>query len=94
MSRASIRLSPVFAAAADYWFDVPVRRALVTSVVAALPVPRGSDGAYAAVRHAAGPVARDPRRRAADHRGAASLGGISPRVVERRSRSCVRPALA
>jgi 1-acyl-sn-glycerol-3-phosphate acyltransferase len=50
------RSAPVFAAAADYWFDVPVRRALVTSVVAALPVPRGSDGAYAAVRHAAGPV--------------------------------------
>jgi len=50
------RSAPVFAAAADYWFDVPVRRALVTSVVAALPVPRGSDGAYAAVRLAAGPV--------------------------------------
>ena len=50
------RSAPVFAAASDYWFDVPVRRALVSSVVAALPVPRGSDGAYAAVRRAAAPV--------------------------------------
>jgi len=50
------RSAPVFAAASDYWFDVPVRRALVSSVVAALPVPRGSDGAYTAVRRAAAPV--------------------------------------
>jgi 1-acyl-sn-glycerol-3-phosphate acyltransferase len=50
------RSAPVFAAAADYWFDVPVRRALVTGLVSALPVRRGGDGAYAAVRRAAEPV--------------------------------------
>ena len=46
---------PAFAAAADYWYDVPVRRLLVTSVAAALPVRRGDSGAYEALLAAARP---------------------------------------
>lgn len=47
---------PVFAAAADYWFDVPARRALVTALAAALPVRRGEHGAYAALLQAVEPA--------------------------------------
>lgn len=47
---------PVFAAAADYWFDVPVRRALVTGLAGALPVRRGESGGYEALRAAAEPA--------------------------------------
>jgi 1-acyl-sn-glycerol-3-phosphate acyltransferase len=44
---------PVFAAAADYWFDVALRRFLVTNLAGALPVRRGAAGTYAALRSAA-----------------------------------------
>ena len=47
---------PVFAAAADYWFAQPVRRFLVTTLAAAVPVARDADGAYAALRSACAPV--------------------------------------
>jgi len=47
---------PVFAAAADYWFDVPVRRLLVTSLAGALPVRRTTAGTYAALLAAAQPA--------------------------------------
>lgn len=47
---------PVFAAAADYWFARRVRRFLVTTLAAAVPVERHADGAYAALRRAAAPV--------------------------------------
>ena len=35
---------PVFGAAADYWFDVPVRRFVATSLAGILPVRRSGDG--------------------------------------------------
>ena len=47
---------PVFGAAADYWFDVPVRRFIATSLAGVLPVRRSGGGSYdsllAAVRPA------------------------------------------
>lgn len=47
---------PVFAAAADYWFAVPARRAAATGLAGILPVQRGREGAYAALLAAAGPA--------------------------------------
>ena len=47
---------PVFAAAADYWFATPVRRFLVTTLAAAVPVQRHANGAYAALLEACAPV--------------------------------------
>ena len=47
---------PVFGAAADYWFDVPVRRFIATSLIGILPVRRSGDGTYAALLAAAGPA--------------------------------------
>jgi 1-acyl-sn-glycerol-3-phosphate acyltransferase len=46
----------VFAAAADYWFDVPVRRAAASGLAEILPVRRGEHGAYAALPAAARPA--------------------------------------
>src|SRR5215213_936642 len=40
---------PVVGAAADYWFDVPVRRLIATSLIGVLPVRRSGDGTYAAL---------------------------------------------
>jgi 1-acyl-sn-glycerol-3-phosphate acyltransferase len=50
------RARPVFAAASDYWFDVPVRRFLITSLAGGLPVRRSNGGTYAALLVAAKPV--------------------------------------
>lgn len=50
---------PVFAAAADYWFTGPVRRLLVTTLAAALPVHRHAEGSYAGLRAAATDVIAD-----------------------------------
>lgn len=47
---------PVFAAAADYWFAVPLRRAVATGLAGILPVPRGPGGGYPALLAAAGPA--------------------------------------
>jgi 1-acyl-sn-glycerol-3-phosphate acyltransferase len=47
---------PVFAAAADYWFDVPTRRAAAGGLAGILPVRRGGHGAYAALLAAARPA--------------------------------------
>lgn len=44
---------PVFAAAADYWFDVWWRRVLVSGLAGALPVRRHERGAYAGLLQAA-----------------------------------------
>lgn len=52
--------APVVVAAADYWFEVPWRRALVSSVVAALPVSRDGGG-YAALRAAVAPALAESR---------------------------------
>ncbi|HTY29337.1 MAG TPA: lysophospholipid acyltransferase family protein [Mycobacterium sp.] len=51
---------PVFAAAADYWFDVPVRRFVATSLAGVLPVSRRG-GAYAGLLAAAGPALKAGR---------------------------------
>lgn len=50
------RRRPVVAAAVDYWFVCWWRRAIVGSLVAALPVDRGHRGAFAALQSAATPV--------------------------------------
>lgn len=47
---------PVFGAAADYWFDVPVRRFIATSLAGVLPVRRCGDGNFAALLAVAGPA--------------------------------------
>lgn len=52
---------PVFGAAADYWFDVPMRRFVATSLAGILPVRRTGDGGYAALLAAAGPALRAGR---------------------------------
>jgi 1-acyl-sn-glycerol-3-phosphate acyltransferase len=44
---------PVFAAAADYWFDFALRRFLVMNLAGALPVRRDAAGTYAGLRIAA-----------------------------------------
>lgn len=49
---------PVFGAAADYWFDVPVRRFIASSLIGILPVRRSGDGNYDALLAAAGPALR------------------------------------
>lgn len=46
---------PVFAAAADYWFDVGWRRLVATRLAGILPVRRGCDGAYEAMLDAVRP---------------------------------------
>jgi 1-acyl-sn-glycerol-3-phosphate acyltransferase len=47
---------PVFAAAADYWFDVPVRRFIASTVAGVLPVRRSGRGTYAELLAAARPA--------------------------------------
>jgi 1-acyl-sn-glycerol-3-phosphate acyltransferase len=55
------KAKPVFGAAADYWFDVPVRRFIATSLAGVLPVRRSGDGSYAALLAAARPALRAGR---------------------------------
>ena len=50
------RAQPVFAAASDYWFEVPVRRFLITILAGGLPVQRTDGGTYAALLAAAKPA--------------------------------------
>ncbi|OBA68934.1 acyl-phosphate glycerol 3-phosphate acyltransferase [Mycobacterium sp. 1554424.7] len=47
---------PVFAAAADYWFDVPVRRFVASSLIGILPVRRSGKDTYAQLLAAARPA--------------------------------------
>jgi len=47
---------PVFAAAADYWFDVPARRMVATALIGVLPVQRYGGGTYAQLLAAARPA--------------------------------------
>jgi 1-acyl-sn-glycerol-3-phosphate acyltransferase len=47
---------PVFGAAADYWFAVPVRRLIATSLIGILPVRRSGEGGYAALLAAVRPA--------------------------------------
>ncbi|OBG85487.1 hypothetical protein A5699_23900 [Mycobacterium sp. E802] len=48
--------APVFAAASDYWFDVPVRRFLITTLAGALPVRRTASSTYAGLLEAVRPA--------------------------------------
>jgi len=50
------RSAPVFAAAADYWFDVWWRRALISGLAGGLPVRRRERGGYAELLEAARPA--------------------------------------
>ena len=52
---------PVFAAAADYWFDDPMRRCVATSLAGVLPVTRTGGNAYAGLLAAARPALRAGR---------------------------------
>jgi 1-acyl-sn-glycerol-3-phosphate acyltransferase len=52
---------PVFGAAADYWFDVPVRRFIATSLAGVLPVRRTGGGSYDALLAAARPALKAGR---------------------------------
>jgi 1-acyl-sn-glycerol-3-phosphate acyltransferase len=52
---------PVFGAAADYWFDVRVRRFIATSLAGVLPVRRSGEGSYAALLAAARPALKAGR---------------------------------
>jgi 1-acyl-sn-glycerol-3-phosphate acyltransferase len=47
---------PVFVAAADYWFDVPVRRFIASSLAGVLPVRRNGGGNFEALLAAARPA--------------------------------------
>jgi 1-acyl-sn-glycerol-3-phosphate acyltransferase len=55
------KAKPVFGAAADYWFDVRVRRFVATSLAGVLPVRRNSEGSYAALLAAARPALKAGR---------------------------------
>jgi 1-acyl-sn-glycerol-3-phosphate acyltransferase len=52
---------PVFAAAADYWFDVPVRRFVASSLIGILPVRRSGTDTYAQLLAAARPALKAGR---------------------------------
>jgi 1-acyl-sn-glycerol-3-phosphate acyltransferase len=47
---------PVFVAAADYWFDVPVRKFIASSLAGVLPVRRNGGGSFEAMLAAARPA--------------------------------------
>lgn len=55
------KAKPVFGAAADYWFDVPVRRFIATSLAGVLPVRRSGEGSYAALLAAVRPALKAGR---------------------------------
>jgi 1-acyl-sn-glycerol-3-phosphate acyltransferase len=52
---------PVFVAAADYWFDVPVRRFIASSLAGVLPVRRSGGGNFEAMLAAARPALKAGR---------------------------------
>jgi 1-acyl-sn-glycerol-3-phosphate acyltransferase len=55
------KAKPMFGAAADYWFDVPVRRFIATSLAGVLPVRRSGGGSYDALLAAARPALKAGR---------------------------------
>jgi 1-acyl-sn-glycerol-3-phosphate acyltransferase len=55
------KAQPVFGAAADYWFDVSVRRFIATALAGVLPVRRSGGGSYAALLAAARPALKAGR---------------------------------
>jgi 1-acyl-sn-glycerol-3-phosphate acyltransferase len=66
---------PVFAAAADYWFDVPVRRFVATSLIGVLPVRRTGDDTYAQLLAAVRPALKAGRTVVIYPEGTRSTGG-------------------
>lgn len=66
---------PVFAAAADYWFDVWWRRLLVTGLAGALPVRRHESGAYAGLLAATEPAVAEGRTVVVYPEGTRTLDG-------------------
>lgn len=66
---------PVFGAAADYWFDVPVRRFVATSLAGVLPVQRSGDGGYAALLAAVRPALKAGRTVVVYPEGTRSIDG-------------------
>ncbi len=55
------KAQPVFAAAADYWFDVPVRRFVAGALAGILPVRRSGDDTYAQLLAAVRPALKAGR---------------------------------
>jgi 1-acyl-sn-glycerol-3-phosphate acyltransferase len=76
------KAQPVFGAAADYWFDVPVRRLIATSLIGVLPIRRSGGGSYAALLAAAAPALKAGRAVVVYPEGTRSTDG---RVAEFRS---------
>lgn len=52
---------PVFGAAADYWFDVPIRRFIASSLAGVLPVRRSGESSYDALLAAVRPALKAGR---------------------------------
>jgi 1-acyl-sn-glycerol-3-phosphate acyltransferase len=76
------KAQPVFAAAADYWFDVPVRRFVAGSLAGILPVRRSGGDTYAQLLAAARPALKAGRTVVIYPEGTRSIDG---RVGEFRS---------
>ena len=55
------KAQPVFAAAADYWFDVPVRRFVAGALAGILPVRRSGEDTYAQLLAAVRPALKAGR---------------------------------
>jgi len=70
------KAQPVFAAAADYWFDVPVRRFVASSLIGVLPVRRSADDSYAQLLAAVRPALRAGRTVVIYPEGTRSTNGI------------------
>jgi 1-acyl-sn-glycerol-3-phosphate acyltransferase len=67
---------PVFVAAADYWFDVPVRRFIASSLAGVLPVRRSGGGSFEAMLAAARPALEAGRVVVIYPEGTRSTNGI------------------
>ena len=67
---------PVFVAAADYWFDVPVRRFIASSLAGVLPVRRSGGGGFEAMLAAVRPALEAGRTVVIYPEGTRSTNGI------------------
>jgi len=70
------KAKPVFVAAADYWFDVPVRRFIAGSLAGVLPVRRSGGGNFDALLAAARPALATGRVVVIYPEGTRSTNGI------------------
>jgi 1-acyl-sn-glycerol-3-phosphate acyltransferase len=69
------KAQPVFAAAADYWFDVPVRRFVASSLIGVLPVRRSGGDGYAQLLAAVRPALKAGRTVVIYPEGTRSIDG-------------------